>query len=341
MTLPQPKPLLPHWWRSMEMGVLRTILVVLVAIIGLDILFGLLGASASDPVGQRLEQVLDGLPERIRSLLSEACLIGTIWYLGQLAQKNELVAMRSLGISNLRICLKATLPTLLLTTVVTIGSEYLTDESHLAEQHLRLQQYQWLPEERLLIHSKTCGEPMSWWRFTTDEASTLTRWGHASSGCYQNTLWHLQNATVWEANTADSTGPVLQPQTQLASPHQRIASHQYEPSRMRIRTLFQQVQQLSPSRYREKIELELFRRLILPLKISLLILLVSLIPLGMSRDSTAGSRLMLALGLALAFHLLEVLLLVVGKSISLPTVIIALLYPMVLMLCYRLLSRRY
>ena len=298
----------PRWYRSSPVGSFQTVLLVFVAILAVDSLLALAELAAKGTGGAQLwSRIVAELPGRGRRLLTECCIIGVVWYMGSRAQHGELNALRSLGVSSFKICLSAALPVFLFAGAVLLAAEYGT-----VEPQSEPAREQWQRQQGLVLISEGCDKPLRWWHL--DRAGAKS-WGRAESACWRQGQWQMRDVTLWGDGGQSS---VRHAEYSLAGDRLPPASKRLSPGQMRLGSLWRDQQLLPESRYRSGLLLEFWQRALTPVKIALLVLLATLLPLAMLRDSKPGMRLLAALGMAMGFHLLEALITTSGQGAGLP-----------------------
>ena len=100
--------------RYISSTVFKAMLVVLIAFVGLNIVFQLVDELREKYVGygfwQAVVYVLLTLPRRIYELIPYVAFLGTLVGLGQLAGQNELTVLRAAGVSVRRLFTSAAFP---------------------------------------------------------------------------------------------------------------------------------------------------------------------------------------------------------------------------------------
>lgn len=319
----------PRWWRSATAGLLLTMATAVCVLQLLDAMFVLLEEGAGGAQGKELlRSVWRELPGRLRKMLPSAMLLGAVWHLGERAQHGELNALRTLGVSSLRLCLGAAVPALLMAAALLAATEYLASGR---PQNVELSD--WSLHGDRVFYSTGCGKELQWWQPGKEQ---LHSWGRARSACFEGDRWQMQQVRLWSPDAPE------QRLDEYSLPSNRAAMVGVRPGvgTLSVSDLWRAQAFLPESRYRQSVVLESWRRLLAPGQIALMILLAAMLPLGMLRDPRPGSRLVLALMLALGFRTAETLLLTIGQGLSMPSLVTALIPSAVLLLVSWPLLRR-
>lgn len=136
--------------RYLGSEVLRHALLALVALTGLDAFFALLAelgelGQEGYGLGDAFAYVALTLPRRLYNMVPMAALIGGLLGLGGMAGRNELVAMRAAGVSQLRIGRAVLQAGLVLVAIAAVLGEFVAPPAERAAQNLRMATAQQTP----------------------------------------------------------------------------------------------------------------------------------------------------------------------------------------------------
>ena len=163
--------------RYIGQTVLFSCLVVLLAIIGLDVLFAFIDElkdlNASYTMAVALKYVLLSIPGSVYEYIPLSCLVGCLIGLGLLASSSELTVIRAAGISKFRIVLSVCRPVVLLVVIAGLMGEFVVPISG-----------QQATVEKAKAHSKG--------------RSVTTQYG----------VWHRENNWVMHFNAIERNGKV-------------------------------------------------------------------------------------------------------------------------------------
>jgi lipopolysaccharide export system permease protein len=197
--------------RYIAVSVFFNVLLVLFVIVSLDMVFAFM-AELQDVQGNY--QAIDALfyiittsPRRIYGYTPVSTLIGTLVGLGLLANNNELVVMRSAGISILRIVLLATLPViffvllgLVLSQYVVPGTEQIAQSERAIKESgsntLKINRGHWHRENDSYIHInaiQASGVVYGFTRFRFAGELQLVETLFAEKAYFEGDHWRLEN----------------------------------------------------------------------------------------------------------------------------------------------------
>ncbi|MEH6471895.1 MAG: LPS export ABC transporter permease LptG [Halopseudomonas sp.] len=196
--------------RYIGQTVLFSCLIVLLAIIGLDVLFAfvdeLKDLDDSYTIGIATRYVLLSIPGSVYEFIPLSCLVGCLIGLGLMASSSELTVMRAAGISKLRIVLSVSRPVILLVVmagligefVVPISGQQATVErakAHGGGRAVGTQYGVWHREGDWVMHFNAIERNgtvhgLTLYEFNADRR--LVAAGFAEKAQYQDGYWQLQ-----------------------------------------------------------------------------------------------------------------------------------------------------
>lgn len=302
--------------------VLSTILLVLLALSGIDMLSAFIDELGKLSASYRLLDVswyiLLTLPGRLYEFTPYACLVGALLGLGQLASSSELVVMRAAGLSRLSLVVFAALPALLLALVMLLLGEYVVPVSErMAQAHRALAQSAgelrvgrhglWNRDGNTFMHLaavRSRGTASGVTLLEFDDARRLRRLVNARNAVYQGGFWQLEQVRVTHVD-AQSTRVAQHDQLRWDTriTPDLLAIGVLKPENLSIQGLwaysnYLRAQGLDTKDY----ALALWRKLALPLAVLSLVVVATAFIFGPLRDGSLGLRLVLGVVLGIAFR---------------------------------------
>lgn len=304
--------------------ILGMTVIILLVMIGIEAFISFVNEAryigeGSYGTGQALYFVLLNLPAVLYKLFPFIGLLGSLMGLGLLASRNELIVLRSAGVSIRQITMAVITAALLLITIVTVIGEtiapfamfYAHSQKALETsggQALRTTGGMWLRDGKRFIYidkilSAEHLQDITEYQF--DENNKLTNAFYAERADYKKGQWYLNNVhssqLKEEAVTRDNFEKGIWRVVLKPSLLKVVAT---EPDEMSLLTLHRYIQQ----RTRQQIDTARFRlaywqRLVQPFTAIVMMLLAIPFIFGSLRTSTMGARLMLGFGLSFAFYI--------------------------------------
>jgi len=316
--------------RHIRKTVIMAMLVVIALIVSLDIIFALIDeleeADGGYSVSKALLFVLLTTPTSIYELLPFTALGGALIGLGILAGANELIVMQSSGISNWRIVSAVLQPTAAIMILGLVLGEFVApplEQIANSNKAVQLSGTESINSERGIwrkignefIHINAIApggrELFGLSRYLVDANRRLRRASFAESAQYQEagaaSYWLLDNVkssyleeSSVRTEVADSEEWAVQLSPELLSvllvdPDRQSVSGLY-----RLANFFEQ-QGLESARY----FLAFWKKLLQPLATLALVVLAVSFVFGPLREATMGYRVFIALGIGLAFTILQ------------------------------------
>jgi lipopolysaccharide export system permease protein len=317
--------------RHIGTTVIKSMLVVLLAFVGLNVMFQLIDELREKYVGYGLSQavvyVLLTLPRRIYELIPYVAFLGTLVGLGQLANQGELTVLRAAGVSVRRLFLSASIPASGALVFALLLGEYLAPLGEEAAEGYKAQARQssatirfwgghWYREGGLFMDVAAIdagGQLVGIRQYFLDEHRQLKIARQAAFARY------LPNERAWMLSDVQET-LLDEERTQSrhldevrwpsdATPELLGIRVLLGPANLSIRGLATQIaymnrEELDASRYR----LAYWSKLLQPFAILGLVLLALCFVIGPLREVSMGTRLAVGTLVGLAFKYLEDLL---------------------------------
>jgi lipopolysaccharide export system permease protein len=301
--------------------VLLACLLVLFAIIGLDVLFGLI--DELNDINQRYtiwnatRYVLLSVPASVYEFIPLSCLVGCLIGLGLLAGSSELTVVRAAGVSKLRIVLSVCRPVLLLILFAAALGEYVVPlssqqaavekakswgqgDNHGVRYGVWNREGDWFMRFNAIERNGTV-HGLALYQFDPQRQLLSTR--HANRAQYIDGVWHLtkQRSTYFEqGRTRVERKDEALWQSQLKP--ELLALLAQEPTEMSIQALlgfndYMASQNLSSRPH----QLELWGKLLQPLAIFSLVLIAVSFVFGSLRSVPMGQRVLVGIIVGLVF----------------------------------------
>ena len=266
-------------------------------------------------------KLLLGMPQRLYDLMPTALLLGALMGLGNLAARNELEALRSVGVSKLRI-LWSVLAVGAVLVVISMGvgesvapttEGYLRSLSKTSDMHkisIRSRHGLWARDGNLFINVKqifTDYRMAGVWVYEMDKHSRLKRVSFAKTAVFENGIWKLSQVrhsliTEQGVQTAHADEEHWQ---HLVTPELfNVVS--VKPEHMAARKLRTYIDYLNANGLNsQRYQLAYFNRFAVPLSGLAMLLLAVPFVFRPVRIGGLGQRMALGIGIAVAFHLLS------------------------------------
>lgn len=307
--------------RYIGRSVLMAVLGVLLALVGLDLVFAFLAELEDVGPGYGWQEALRyvGLtaPRRIHDMLPVATLIGGIVGLGLLANHSELTVMRAAGIQTRQIVLWALRPALLLIVLGLILGQYVVPvaerEAAVAQSlakgrslESKLSGY-WHREGDQLIHIQAArsGDSLQGVTFyTLDPQRRLTVALTADQAVYRQGHWQLVGvrSSQWSATGVQAAQAVTKPwKTALTPEFLRLVT--LEPEHLSLTSLYEYAGYLARQGLRADVYfLEFWKKLLAPLAVVSMVLIACSFVFGSLRTVPMGQRIMAGVMTGLLFR---------------------------------------
>lgn len=343
--------------RYIAREIYRSTAVMLVALVGLFLLFALI--DGLDKVGERLSlidlfslQALD-MPNYLYELLPIGLLIGAILALAGLAQRNELTILRASGVSGLHLLAALWLITTPMMLGAYVLSEYITPAADLRGSEARLRFFgrtdggrlasgYWFKETdaqdgtRIINIRRLTGrggvEDIELFEFSADDA--LTTVVRAGTGQFDKGTLVLHDLTetridpAYALALADASVPG-QPVSQLVHldtrtistslTPERLMARVLTPERMAISDLLDYISYLNENQLQsERQKIALWRKLAYPFTLLVMITIAAPIGFMQTRRGGVGLKVFLGIILGVGFFMLNQLALNAGMLADWP-----------------------
>jgi len=262
-----------------------------------------------------------GMPQRLYDLMPTALLLGTLLGLGNLAAHSELEALRAVGIGRLRILWSVLAVGAVLVVISMAVGEFVapTTEGYLRNLHktsdmhkisIRSRHGLWVREGSRFINIKqvfTDHRMSDIWVYEMGEDHTLKQVSFARTAAYEDGTWRLSNVRhsritehgVQTASADEEYWP------QLVTP-ELFNVISVKPEHMAAGTLRTYIDYLDTNGLNsQRYQLAYFNRFAVPLSGLAMLLLAVPFVFRPVRIGGFGQRLVLGIGIAVAFHLLS------------------------------------
>jgi lipopolysaccharide export system permease protein len=307
--------------RYIGQTVLFSCLIVLLAIIGLDVLFAFIDElkDLSDryTLGIAVRYVLLSIPGSVYEFIPLSCLVGCLIGLGLLASSSELTVMRAAGVSKFRIVLSVSRPVILLVVLAGLIGEFVVPvtgqqatveraKAHGGGRAVGTQYGVWHREGDWMMHFNAIERDgtvhgLTLYEFNADRQ--LIASSFAQKALYQNGHWQLQQLRTThfegdrnrvEIRDTERWDSELKPELlELLS---------MEPSDMSIEGLYRFNQYMNSQHLKAAThELEFWSKLLQPLAIFSLVLIAVSFVFGSLRSVTMGQRVLVGILVGLVF----------------------------------------
>ncbi len=266
-------------------------------------------------------KLLLGMPQRLYDLMPTALLLGTLMGLGNLAARNELEALRSVGISRLRI-LWSVLAVGAVLVMISMGvgesvapttEGYMRSLDKTGDMHkisIRSRHGLWARDGNRFVNVKqifTDYRMTDVWVYEMDEHYRLKRVSFAKTAVYENGIWKLSQVrhsliTEHGVQTADAAEEYWQ---HLITPELfNVVS--VKPEHMSARKLRVYIDYLNANGLNsQRYQLAYFNRFAVPLSGLAMLLLAVPFVFRPVRIGGLGQRMALGIGIAVVFNLLS------------------------------------
>jgi lipopolysaccharide export system permease protein len=331
--------------------VLLTILVVAIALLGLDIFFNIVNELKVVGRGQYTLQTLFlylllSSPTRLYIMFPWAALIGSLISLGALAAQSELVVMRASSISVLRITWAVVKAALILTLfAVFLGEGIAPAAERLAQQKktfalsggqsIETAYGLWVRQGYHFIHIQSArvnGELIGVTRYEFDEKQKLLNALYAVKATRVGKAWRLEE--IKKTHILETKTIVTREKEQiipdLIDPGILETASVKHPEWLSLKALFHTIKHHAKNELNtQNYELALYKKLFQPLVIILMVILAVPFIFGPLRSSNLGFRILVGILVAFLFHTLNGMLAPLALVYQFPP-ILAVLLPIVL-----------
>jgi len=331
--------------------VILTILVVAVALLGLDIFFNVVNELKVVGRGQYTLKTLFiylllSSPTRIYVMFPWAALIGSLISLGSLANHSELVVMRASSLSVLRITWAVIKAALILTVFAVFLGEVLAPASERLAQQKRTFALSggqtietayglWVRQGQDFIHIQSVranGELYGITRYQFDETRKLSNVTFANKAIRQGKSWRLEGiqATRFEPNKTVVVKQNEQLVSELLDPRILETAAVKHPEWLSLKALFHTIKHYAKNELNaQNYELAFYKKIFQPLVIILMVVLGVPFVFGPLRTANTGYRVLVGIFVAFLFHTLNGMLAPLALVYQVPPYI-AVLLPIIL-----------
>ncbi len=272
-------------------------------------------------VGHAMLQLLLGMPQRLYEFMPTALLLGTLIGLGNLAAKSELVALRSVGISKLRILwsvLKVGIALILLSmwigeSIAPTTEGYvrsLNKTSDMRKISIRSRHGLWVRDGSRFINIQELFPDYRMtdvWVYELDEQNKLKRASFAKKAIYVNGIWQLSEIrhSLISEQGVETVAANEEHWARLVSP-ELFDVVTVKPEFMDAKKLKKYINYLDENELNSRrYQLAYFNRFAVPLSgIAMLLLAVPFV-FHSVRAGGMGQRIAIGIGIAVVFQLLS------------------------------------
>lgn len=272
-------------------------------------------------VGHAMLQLLLGMPQRLYEFMPTALLLGTLIGLGNLAARSELVALRSVGISKLRILwsvLKVGIVLILLSmwvgeSVAPTTEGYvrsLNKTSDMRKISIRSRHGLWVRDSNRYINVQEVYPDYRMtdvWVYELDEKNKLKRASFAKKAIYENGIWKLSKIrhSLISEQGVETVAANEEYWERLVSPD-LFDVVTVKPEFMDAKKLKKYINYLDENELNSRrYQLAYYNRFAVPLSgIAMLLLAVPFVFRSL-RAGGLGQRIAIGIGVAVVFHLLS------------------------------------
>ena len=278
-----------------------------------------------------------------------ACLLGCLYTLGTLNRNNEIIAMRTSGLSIFQITKTLIIFACLISVLVFLINDKFVPQSEIIKQELReqMQHKQTKPgKEKMIINlsvyglknrlffinkfSLADGQMQGITILEQDNLSNLRKKIVASRGVYKNQLWHFYECMTYyfDRNGRLKDEPVYSPEQLMdiaESPGDFLKQRQ-KPEFMSVSQLNDYILKLSKSKAKSiirNLKVDLYQRFFMPL--TSLVILITGIPFAliMRRRASGLFSFGIAIMIGFLFYVINAMSLAFGKAGLLPPILAA------------------
>jgi lipopolysaccharide export system permease protein len=263
-------------------------------------------------------------PRRAYEYFVYASVIGTAIGMGQLAQSSELIALRALGISKLKIIGAALLAVLVLTLVVMGANEFVGAAGERRAQALAAgssaqdisvgaKSGLWLKDGSDFVNAKRAvlnegGKPVELWDVRlihSDESGSMQSFTRAQSATYEiGRGWFLHNVVQQDLD-GNTKSSALLPWASKLQPAQ-LASRTLRPSRQSLREIWANLEYAKQNGLAQQaFSTALWQKLSYPITIIVLAFAVAPFAFTSLRTGGLGRSIMIGILLAIVFFVLQ------------------------------------
>lgn len=272
-------------------------------------------------IGHAMLQLLLGMPQRLYEFMPTALLLGTLIGLGNLAARSELVALRSVGISKLRILwsvLKVGIVLILLSmwvgeSVAPTTEGYvrsLNKTSDMRKISIRSRHGLWVRDSNRYINVQQVYPDYRMtdvWVYELDEKNKLKRASFAKKAIYEDGVWKLSDIrhSLISEQGVKTVAANEEHWERLVSPD-LFDVVTVKPEFMNAKKLKKYINYLNENELNSRrYQLAYYNRFAVPLSgIAMLLLAVPFVFRSL-RAGGLGQRIAIGIGVAVVFHLLS------------------------------------
>ena len=279
-------------------------------------------------LGEAAYYILLSIPRRFIEMFGHAALIGTLLGLGGLAASNELTALRAAGMSRLRIGAAALALIAVLSGLVMLDAEYVMPPAEVRAQGIQLTLRAhhiaaisstglWARDGHYVVNVRsilsTAGGQESGVRlrdvrvYGFDSQGRLLSVFRAKSGSYQNAHWQLDHVQItrFDKRGAQTRYVAVLPWKTILSPR-LLELSVLDPNAQSLGDLLRNIHYLRGNGQNARIYSDaLWRRLLYPLNVLLLVLCTLPLVFGTMRSGGFGKRLLFGLLIAIGWFFLQ------------------------------------
>jgi len=315
-----------HLDKYIGMTVIKTILLVLFAMIGLQIFIGIVSELGDVGKGDYILSdafivVLLELPHRIYTLFPMLALLGGVIGLGYLASHSELIVFQASGVSKARIAIAVLKAALVMVIVVTfLGEVVAPPTEHFARtkkavaksagKTLKTKQGTWVRDGNDFINIQALLpgdrlEGISRYRFDDNHKLTVTSF--AKFAKYENEQWVMQDVAESYFSNAKVSAKHIEEQTwDMKIQPDLLGISVDEPDEMSMAKLEKYIHYLKENSLQSgEYDLAFWQRIFQPLATLVMVLVALPFVFGALRSITMGTRILMGFIMGFSFHILN------------------------------------
>ncbi len=329
--------------RNISFQVLVSLLIVLVAISGIDLVFLLLNELSDLSESYTLKEIFiycfRSFPYRIFDLNSYICLIGLIIGMGSLIDKGELIGAQILGKSLISIAIAAFRPVLLIMIIGLFSSQFFIPSLSQSAEETRSQllerissdQGYWNKNDENIIFFFSTPERdhiLDLTVYELDQNKEISKIIFADEAFLKEGVWEASNGRIvsLSGNTSINKSKVSLPK--LSIDFNQMLSPKY----LSLTSLYTQSKETFSKYRKNQLSLEFWRKVLQPLVTFSLVILAMSFLFGPMREQKTGQRILMAIGVAFTVDLSQKLLGSISVVSEIP-IIASVLLPAILLIC--------
>jgi len=328
--------------RNISFQVLISLLIVLVAIAGIDLIFLFLNELSDLSESYTLNDIfiycLKSFPYRIFDLTSYICLIGLIIGMGSLIDKGELIGAQILGKSLTSIDIAAFRPVLLIMIIGLFSSQFFIPSLSQSAEETRSQlqerisydQGYWNKDDENISFFLSTPERdhiLDLTVYELDEDKKISKIIFAEEAFFKEGVWEATNGQIIGLSNNVSSNS-----SQVSLPKLSIDFNQMlSPKYLSLTNLYTQSKETFSKYRKNQLSLEFWRKVLQPLVTFSLVLLAMSFLFGPMREQKTGQRILIAIGVAFTVDLSQKLLGSISVVSEIPT-IVSVLLPAILLI---------